>query len=151
MIGFAFIKLFRLPVVRSLPHKWYIFYVILTMAIEFITVTVWFVKGNFAIFRSVNQNGCDVIDESHRITEKLAFNPVPLQVMMSLVLIFHWFIVFLVIEMAIFTILLWSLWSAIVRAAQKMQTKFSVRNFIECVLEALGEGELQDSLMITAI
>ena len=70
---------------------------------------------------------------------------------MSLVLIFHWFIVFFVIEMTIFTLLLWSLWSGIVRAANKMQKKFSVRNFIECVLEAIGEGELQDSLMIAGI
>ena len=136
-------KLFRLPVVRSLSHKWYIYYLIFTFAAQFITVTVWFVIGNFAIFRSVNQNGCDVIVEGdEKASEKLAFNPVPLQIIMSLVLIFHWFIVFFVIEMFIFTLLLWSLWSGIVRAANKMQRKFSIRNFIECVLEAIGEGEL---------
>ena len=54
MLGFSLVKLFRLPVVRSLSHKWYIYYLIFTFAAQFLTVTVWFVHGNFAIFRSVN-------------------------------------------------------------------------------------------------
>ena len=152
MLGFAFVKLFRLAIVRSLHHKWYFYYVMITMVLQFLTVTVWFVKGNFAIFRSVNQDGCDVlVPSSSRETEKLVFNAVPMQVLMSLVLIFHWFIVFLFIEFIIFTLLLWSLWSAVVRAVQKMQTNFSVQNFIESVREAIGDGELQDSLMISTI
>ena len=63
----------------------------------------------------------------------------------------HWFVLLAVYQIGFFTFMLWALWRGVVRAAQKMQEKFSVRRLLELVLEAIGEGELQDSLLIGSI
>ena len=53
MLGFTVVRLFRLPVVRFFSMKWYLIYWILYNVAQFITVAVWFVKGNFSLFNSI--------------------------------------------------------------------------------------------------
>ena len=98
MIGFTFVRLLRLPVMRLFSHKWYMFYVVFYTVAQFITVVVWFVKGNIIKFKSVNQEGCDVyVAGDPALTEKLAFNPLPMQILMLIIILFHWFLIFFVI------------------------------------------------------
>jgi len=48
--------------------------------------------------------------------------------------------------------MLWALWRGVASAVNKMnETKPSVRRLLELLVEALGEGELQDSLLIGSI
>jgi hypothetical protein len=70
---------------------------------------------------------------------------------MILILLAYWAAIFFVVQLVFFALFLYSLWSSIVKAVGKMQSKFSLRNFISCILEAIGEGEFQDSLMIGGI
>lgn len=44
--------------------------------------------------------------------------------------------------------MLYTFWSTISKAASKITEDFSVKSLILGLLEALGEGELQDSLVI---
>ena len=43
------------------------------------------------------------------------------------------------------------LWDGVVHATSKMQQGFSVTSLIEILIQAIGEGELQDSVMIGGI
>ena len=47
--------------------------------------------------------------------------------------------------------MLYSLWEGVVHATKKMQQGFSLASLVELLLEAMGEGELQDSVMIGGI
>ena len=63
----------------------------------------------------------------------------------------HWLLVLSIVQLGLFTLFLAAIWKAIVRAATNMREKFSVKNLIQQVIEAMGEGELQDSLLIGSI
>ena len=55
------------------------------------------------------------------------------------------------VQIVLFTLMLWSLWDRVVNATKRMVNGFSVSKILELLLEALGEGELQDSVMIGGI
>jgi len=44
--------------------------------------------------------------------------------------------------------MLWALWNGIFLAATRMREKFSVRHLIETAIDMIGEGQLQDSIVI---
>ena len=66
-------------------------------------------------------------------------------------MLFHWFIFIAIIQLLLFVLLLWSFWGGVVHATKKMQKGFSMGSFVELIFEAVGEGELQDSVMIGGI
>lgn len=63
----------------------------------------------------------------------------------------HWFIFIAVVQLLVFVLILWSLWDGVVHATKRMQKGFSMTSLVELFMEAIGEGELQDSVMIGGI
>ena len=61
---------------------------------------------------------------------------------------FDWLALLGMVQIVFFLFMLWALWNQVYKAATKMQEKFSVRGLIETVLQTVGEGQLQDSLVI---
>ena len=74
-----------------------------------------------------------------------------MQVVMGLILLVHWFIFIAIIQLLIFTVMLYSLWEGVIHATKKMQQGFSLASLVELLLEAMGEGELLYSVMIGGI
>ena len=70
---------------------------------------------------------------------------------MGTLMLVHWFIFIALVQLLLFTLMLWSLWDGVVHATKRMQQGFSVSSLIELLMEAIGEGELQDSVMIGGI
>ena len=118
MSSFAFIKLIRVCVLRSVRHKYYFYYVCFTTALYWIAMFVWFVVGNFTFFRSLSYSDCVV--EGTTGDAKSAFNALPLLILTGIILVIHWFILLAVYQIGFFTFMLWALWRGVVRAAQKM-------------------------------
>lgn len=67
---------------------------------------------------------------------------------MGALLLVGWFVLIAVIQLLLFTLMLWSLWDGVVHATQRMQRGFSFSSMVELFMQAIGEGELQDSVMI---
>ena len=67
---------------------------------------------------------------------------------MGIALGIDWLALLGMVQVVFFLLMLWALWGGVYRAASKMQEKFSVRRLIETVLETVGEGQVQDSLVI---
>ena len=74
-----------------------------------------------------------------------------LQIIMGTIMLFHWFIFIAIIQLILFSLILWTLWDGVAHAAKKMQQGFSMARVVELFFEAMGEGELQDSAMIGGI
>ena len=68
-----------------------------------------------------------------------------------MLMLFHWFIFIAFIQLVLFTLILWSLWDGVVHAVKRMQHGFSMSSLLELFMEAIGEGELQDSVLIGGI
>ena len=66
-------------------------------------------------------------------------------------MLFHWFIFIAFIQLILFTLILWSLWDGVVHAVKRMQHGFSMSSLLQLFMEAIGDGELQDSVMIAGI
>ena len=58
MSTFAFVKLVRVCVLRTVPHQYYFYYVCFTTAFYWLGMFVWFVVGNFTFFRSLSYTEC---------------------------------------------------------------------------------------------
>jgi hypothetical protein len=69
-------------------------------------------------------------------------------VLSSIVLIVDWLAVLGVVQLALFLLMLWALWTEVFKASTRMREKFSVRSLIESVLNTVGEGQIQDSITI---
>ena len=149
MSAFAVVKLVRVCVLRTVPHQYYFYYVLFTTGFYWVAMFAWFISGNFIFFAALSSSDCPIIDDVSNPAEK--FNAIPLLTLMGVILVIHWFMLLAVYQIGFFTFMLWALWRGVVRAAQKMQDKFSVRRLLELVIEAIGEGELQDSLLIGTI
>lgn len=76
------------------------------------------------------------------MAENRRFDPMMLQIVMGLLLLVHWFILIAIIQLLLFTIMLYSLWEGVIHATKKMQQGFSMASLVELILEAMGEGEL---------
>lgn len=76
------------------------------------------------------------------MAENRRFDPMMLQIVMGLLLLAHWFILIAIIQLLLFTIMLYSLWEGVIHATKKMQQGFSMASLVELILEAMGEGEL---------
>ena len=61
---------------------------------------------------------------------------------MGLLMLFHWFVLIAIVQLILFTLMLWSLWDGVVHATKRMQQGFSVSSLLELLMEAIGEGEL---------
>ena len=70
---------------------------------------------------------------------------------MGLIMLIHWFIFIALVQLLLFTLILWSLWDGVVHATKKMHQGFSVSSLVHMLIEAVGEGELQDSVVIGGI
>ena len=94
---------------------------------------------------------CDAIYEDAAIAGQQRFNPKVMQVVMGALMLIHWFIAIAIVQIIVFTLMLWSLWDGVVHATKRMQQGFSVTSLVSILMEAIGEGELQDSVMIGGI
>ena len=85
---------------------------------------------------------CDATYADSAIANQQSFNPKVLQVVMGLLMLIHWFVFIAILQLILFTLMLWSLWDGVVHATKRMQQGFSVSSLIELLMEAIGEGEL---------
>ena len=70
---------------------------------------------------------------------------------MAIILLIHWFILIAIVQVLLFVLMLWTLWDNVVHATTRMRQGFSVVRLLELLMEAIGEGEVQDSVMIGGI
>ena len=119
---------------------------------QIVFFAVWFFYGNAVFMKTINPSQeCDAVYEDAAIAGQQKFNPKVLQVVMGALMLIHWFIFIALVQLLLFTLMLWSLWDGVVHATSKMQQGFSVTSLIEILIQAIGEGELQDSVMIGGI
>lgn len=67
---------------------------------------------------------------------------------MGITLAVNWIAIFFCLQVVLFFGMLYTFWSTISKAASKISEDFSIKSLILSLLEALGQGELQDSLVI---
>jgi len=60
MSTFAFVKLIRVCLLRTLPHQYYFYYACFTTGFYWLGMFVWFIVGNFTFFRSLSYTECSV-------------------------------------------------------------------------------------------
>ena len=144
MVFFSLLNLIRIPILRGHRYQVYFWYVLLTSALFVAANVVIFVRGNFAFFGTVTDSACMNLP----LDAKTSYNNSVLFVLTGLILGFDWLALLGLIQLTLFLLMLWALWKGIYKAATKMQSSFSVRGLIETVLETVGEGQLQDSLVI---
>ena len=119
MTTFAFIKVIRVCVLRTLPHQYYFYYVCLTTSVYWIAMFLWFIVGNFTFFKSLSYKECTVPGSTDG--KETEYNALPLQILTGIILVLYWFFLLAVYQIGFFTFMLWALWRGVVRAAQKMQ------------------------------
>ena len=119
---------------------------------QIIFFSVWFFYGNAVYMKSLNPGmECNAVYADAAIAAQQAFSPKVLQAVMGILMLFHWFVFIAFVQLLLFTLMLWSLWDGVVHATKRMQQGFSISSLIELLMEAIGEGELQDSVMIGGI
>ncbi len=154
-VGFGFfsiMRILRVPILRGLSHTTYFNYTLFIYLLQAIFFSVWFVYGNAVFLKANNPEGmCNATASNVALAEQTNFNPLMLKVMLGLLMLFHWFITIAIIQLILFTLMLYSLWDGVVHATKKMQQGFSASSLFELFMEAAGEGELQDSVMIGGI
>lgn len=138
MILFSVLRLIRIPILRSLQHKFYFYYVLLSYAMFLVTMAVLFVRGNFAFFGTVTDSECMNL----KLDAKTGYDNTALFILMGVALGIEWLALLGFLQVIFFVLMLWALWNGIYKAATKMHEKFSVRRLIETVLETVGEGQL---------
>ena len=144
MVFFSLLKLVRIPILRSNRYHVYFWYVLFTSALFLAANVVIFVRGNFAFFGTVTDSACMSLPHDG----KTGYNNSMMFALTGLILGFDWLALLGLIQLILFLLMLWALWNGIFKAATKMQEKFSVRGLIETICETIGEGQLQDSLVI---
>lgn len=147
-VFFSFLRLVRVPVLRGLTHNFYFSYVMIVSFVQVCFYAGWFFYGNAVFFKSLNRTDCDAIYADAALTAQQHFNPIYFHIIMGALLLVGWFILIALIQLLLFTLMLWSLWDGVVHATQRMQRGFSFSSMIELFMQAAGEGELQDSVMI---
>jgi len=109
------------PVLRGLPHGLYFNYTLLITLMQVVFFAVWFFYGNAVFMKSLSPTmECDAVYEDEAITGQQHFNPKVLQVLMGLLMLFHWFVFIAIVQLLIFTLMLWSLWDGVVHATKRM-------------------------------
>jgi len=118
---FSVCRLIRVPVLRGLTHSFYFNYTLLITALQIIFLTGWFFYGNAVYLAARNPKGeCDATFSDADVAENRRFDPIVLQVVMGLLLLVHWFIFIAIIQLLLFTIMLYSLWEGVIHATKKM-------------------------------
>lgn len=143
MGGFSLAKLLRIPILK-LNYKVYVWYVLVTFGLFIAANLFLFVRGNFEFFETVTDSVCAGLDTG----SKTSYNNTVLTVLSSIVLIVDWLAVLGVVQLALFLLMLWALWTEVFKASTRMREKFSVRSLIESILNTVGEGQIQDSITI---
>lgn len=111
----------RVPVLRGLTHTFYFNYTLLITLMQVIFLAVWFFYGNAVFMKSLNPGlECDATYEDAAIAGQQHFNPKVLQLLMGLIMLIHWFIFIALVQLLLFTLMLWSLWDGVVHATKRM-------------------------------
>ena len=155
-LGFAFfsvLRILRVPILRGLTHNFFFQYSLFVTVAQIVFFASWFFYGNSVFLRSTNMTAdqCDAEFSDPLEAAQQHYNPIMLQIIMGTIMLFHWFIFIAIIQLILFSLILWTLWDGVAHAAKKMQQGFSMARVVELFFEAMGEGELQDSAMIGGI
>jgi len=148
---FSVLRVMRVPVLRGLTHTLYFNYVLVVICLQILFFSVWFFYGNGVFFKSINLTECDATYASAVLTDQHRFNPIVLQAVMGTLMLIHWFILIAFVQLLLFTLILWSLWDGVIHATKRMRQGFSIMSLLELFMEAIGDGEVQDSVMIGGI
>lgn len=149
---FAVLRLLRVPVLRGLSHTVYFNYILIVFLMQVVFFSIWFFYGNAVFLNANNPEGiCNATSSDAALAEQMTFNPNAMKAVLGLLMLVHWFIGIALIQLVLFTLMLYSLWDGVVHATKRMQQGFSAASLFELFMEAAGEGELQDSVMIGGI
>jgi hypothetical protein len=116
MFFFSLLKLVRIPILRGNRYQVYFWYVLLTSGLFVAANVVIFVRGNFAFFGTVTDSECMNLP----LDDKKSYNNSVLFVLTGLILGFDWLALLGLIQLTLFLLMLWALWSGIFKAATKM-------------------------------
>ncbi len=76
------------------------------------------------------------------------YDPKILWIIVGVTLAINWIAIFFCLQVVLFFGMLYTFWSTISKAAAKITEDFSIKSLILGLLDALGQGEMQDSLVI---
>lgn len=149
---FALLRLLRAPILRGLNHKTYFNYTISLIVLQLLFYIAMFFMGNGTFIAAWKPEiQCEAEQSDPVLAEKNRYNPIMLLAIMGVIMSFYWFIVIVLLQLIIFVLILWSLWDGVMHASERLQKGFTVSNLVELLMRAMGEGELQDSVVIGGI
>lgn len=147
----SFLKLIRIVVLRSnVPMKSYITFWLGMGTIYYLLMFGWFVYGITVMYHTVAI--CPRGFANNTIVDPEYYNAVTLKMLMSIILAVYWIIALLMLQLFIFVLLIRACWNGIKEATRNMTDhNFSIQVFILEIVKALGQGEWQDSLLLSAV
>lgn len=134
MISFVVLRLFRVPVLNY--TRFYFYFVVMNWVFFFVCLVWIFVWGNLLFwhdFRSCSED------------ESIIFH------MAAITLALNWAFIYMIFQMLVFLVLLWIFWERIKSIAIKFAADRNPENAVGDLLDALGGGEIQDSMIIYAL
>ena len=145
LITFCCLRLIRIPVLQN--SRFYFGFVVVNWILYYLSLFGIFVWGNVIFWHQWSDPVCRPrfwIAQAH--TE--AYDTRILWSVVGITLALNWIAVIFFVQVCIFVIMLSTFWSQVSRTVLKLASGFTPRALIEQLIETLGEGELQDSLVI---
>jgi hypothetical protein len=118
--------------------------VILNWIALYTTLSILFVKGNKVFWHNIQAKECKM----EEILHEEDFDNKIIWYIVGTTLAFNWIILIFIVQSIFFVILLATYWDTIKKVAKKLTDGLTLYTIVEHVVDAAGEGELQDSLTI---
>jgi len=144
---FTFLKLLKIPILRTTSLKNYVYFWIGMSVIYYVSMFGWFVYGVQIIWTLTSS--CPKPD---KIQDPVYYDAVTLKALMGVILTIYWVMAILFIQVVILILCIRSCWNGIKEAAANMvDNNFDIKVFVLEMTNALGQGEWQDSLLIGSV
>jgi len=145
---FTFLKLLKIPILRTTSLKNYVYFWIGMSVIYYVTMFGWFIYGVKVIYSLTTS--CPRLDKAQ--DDPAYYDAVTLKALMAVILTIYWVMMILFIQIVILILCIRSCWKGIKEAAANMvDNNFDIKVFVLEMTNALGQGEWQDSLLIGSV
>lgn len=142
MFFFAFVRLTGVPVLNY--TRMYFFFTIITTVGYYLALFGIFVWGNVLFWGEITNNNRFNLDWQ---TEQIYDHRI-LWIIMAVILVVNWVAIILAVHFILFFSTLYFFWNSISQMVLKIASDLSPRALMESVVEVMGEGEMQDSIVI---
>lgn len=142
MFVFSFLRLTRVPILQY--SRGYFIYVIVTATVYYLALFSIFVWGNIMFWSQLTDDS----RLDYNWQKESLYDHRILWIIMSVILTLNWVAILLCLHFIFFFSTLYVFWNTISKMVMKIAQDLSPRALMESMVEVLGEGEIQDSLVI---